>query len=318
VKGVSTYYDADGNIKGQWVKTAQDREDRVRDLLDACQVLLEPLDGKAKTPTVPPPGEDGRLCVYPIGDHHHGMYAWAAETGAFDHNLAKSEALLFGAMDRLVGLAPPAKHALIINLGDFFHADNSSNRTNRSGAPLDVDTRFARVMQTGVKLMARCIDRALEKHEEVTVICEIGNHDDHSALVLAMALDLFYSQEPRVTIDTSPQAFHWYRFGRTLIGVTHGDGVKMAELPGIMAADRKEDWGETDHRYWYTGHVHHDQLKEYRGCIVESFRTLAPSDAWHARAGYRSGRDMKVDIIDREFGRIARHTVGVEQFYGEH
>ena len=139
--------------------------------------------------------------------------------------------------------------------------------------------------------------------------------DDHSALMLALCLEHHFHNEPRVMIDTSPAKFHWYRFEKNLIGVTHGDTVKMPQLPGVMAVDRKEDWGETEHRYWYTGHVHHDSLKEYPGCIVETFRTLAPRDAWHAGQGYRSGQDMKLDIFHREDGRVNRHIVGIRQVW---
>jgi hypothetical protein len=159
--------------------------------------------------------------------------------------------------------------------------------------------------------MRRCIDRALERHNIVRVINEIGNHDDHSAIMLAICLANFYEREPRVIVDTSPNRFHWYRFGANLIGTTHGHSVKAADLPGIMANDRPKDWGETKYRFWYTGHVHHDQLKEYRGCTVETFRTLAAADAWHNSQGYRSGRDMKLDVIHRERGRICRHVVGI-------
>jgi hypothetical protein len=79
-----------------------------------------------------------------------------------------------------------------------------------------------------------------------------------------------------------------------------------------MAADRSKDWGETQHRYWYTGHVHHDTLKEFPGCTVETFRTLAARDAWHHKSGYRAGRDMKCDIIHKDHGRVCRHIVGIE------
>jgi hypothetical protein len=34
---------------------------------------------------------------------------------------------------------------VILNLGDFFHADNELNRTQVSGNALDVDTRYAKV-----------------------------------------------------------------------------------------------------------------------------------------------------------------------------
>ncbi len=123
----------------------------------------------------------------------------------------------------------------------------------------------------------------------------------------------FYEREPRVTIDISPAKFHWYRFGKVLIGSTHTDTVKKKDLGGVMACDRAKDWGETLHRYFYTGHVHHDSAIELPGVLVESFRTLAARDAWHGAAGYRSGQDMKVDILHREFGRICRHVVGIHQ-----
>jgi hypothetical protein len=142
---------------------------------------------------------------------------------------------------------------------------------------------------------------------------EIGNHDDHTSIMLSIALAQFYEREPRVTIDTSPEPFHWYRFGKVLIGVHHGDKTKTTNLLGVMACDRAKDWGETLHRYFYIGHVHHDSLKELPGVTVESFRTLAGRDAWHHGQGYRSGRDMKLDIIHREYGKINRYIIGIEQ-----
>ena len=98
-----------------------------------------------------------------------------------------------------------------------------------------------------------------------------------------------------------------------LLGFVHGDTTKDAQLPGIMAHDRKVDWGETDYRHFYSGHIHHDTVKEFPGCTVEHIRTLAASDAWHHGSGYRSGRDMKCDIWHREWGRRARHIVGIRQ-----
>ena len=52
---------------------------------------------------------------------------------------------------------------------------------------------------------------------------------------------------------------HWHRFGKNLIGVTHGDTVKAQQLGPVMACDRPEDWGETAYRFWYTGHVHQNR-----------------------------------------------------------
>lgn len=311
LRGVSTLLDADGNPTQTWVKTTRD--------LDGPTAVLELFRASLADTPLPPakrvaaPKRTDRdlLCVYPMGDPHIGMLAWASETGAnFDLKIAERN--LVRAVDHLVGLAPPAKQALIINLGDFFHADNADAVTMRSGNHLDVDGRWAKTLQVGLRTFSRCIDAAKARHAIVHVIVEIGNHDDHSAIMLALALAERYRDDPRVRIDTSPAAFHWFCFGTNLIGTTHGQRTKPSELPGIMAHDRPKDWGACRHRRWYVGHVHTQQAWEFPGCVVETFRTLAARDAWHA-ARYRSDRSMRLDVLDRKDGQVLSHTVGIER-----
>lgn len=310
VRGVSTYYDGEGNVRGQWVKSQVDK-DKAREAVEEYVSWLV-RDAKGKSRIVPPPKNttDELLAVYPMGDPHFGMYAWAEEAGT-DFDLDIAERITKAAIDRLVATAPRTKHALILELGDFFHADDNSARTPRSGNVLDVDTRWAKVMQVGLRAMTYVIYRTLDKHEHVTVRIVKGNHDPHSSFALALALDAFFANNERVTIDLSSAPFWYYQFGKTLIGCTHGDGLKMDALPGIMAADVPREWGDTEHRYWYIGHVHHSQIKEYPGAIVESFRTLASSDAWHSASGYRSGRDMRLLVLHNRFGEVERHTCGI-------
>ncbi len=314
VKGTSTLYDADGNVRAKWVKTNRQGTDKFQAFRDAMATIADKWTGLADPAIIPDMLDDDLLAVYPMGDPHIGMFGWAAETGN-DFDLKIAEHNLYTAVDHLVDLAPAAEHALVVNVGDFFHADNRASTTT-SGTPVDSDGRWPKVLSVGIRLMRRVIDRALTKHKHVTVINEIGNHDWHGSIMLSICLAQYYEREPRVTIDTSPAKFHWHRFGNNLIGVTHGDTAKLADLGEIMSCDRAQDWGETMHRYWLTGHIHHDTVKELRGCTVESFRTLAPGDAWHRGKGYRSGRDMKVLVFHREHGQINRHVVGINQING--
>ncbi len=312
LKGASTLVNAKGETIVQWIKTTRDL-DKAAAVLDAFRAMLEedPLPA-AKVSKAPKATHDDSMTVYPMGDPHLGMLAWAPETGQ-DFNIKIAESNLVAAVDHLVDLAPPTKEALIVDLGDFFHSDNNAGVTSRSGVSLDTDTRWAKILRVGLRTLWRCIDRAAEKHAHVKVICAVGNHDDHAALMLALALEQRYRNEPRVTIDTSPAKFHFVEFGKNLIGVTHGDTIKATDLPGVMAVDQKEAWGRTDHRMWLCGHVHHTSLKEYPGCTVETFRTLAARDAWHTAKGYRSGRSMVCDVLHREHGPTLRHQVGIEQ-----
>lgn len=312
IRGTSTLVREDGSVALRWVKTQIDADHRAQALLDAFATMTAEIEPVRRVDS-PPSGDDSLLCVYPMGDPHIGMYAWVEECGeSFD--LAIAEANLCASVDRLVETAPPSERALIVNLGDFFHSDSSANRTARSNHALDVDTRWAKVLRTGVEVMCRTIDRALEKHARVTVDNVIGNHDDHSSQMLSICLAQRYRDNDRVEIVTSPSKFHYHRFGDVLIGTTHGDTCRPNQLESIMAHDRADDWGATKgNRYWYTGHVHHESVKEYPGCIVETFRTLAPRDAWHSAAGYRSGRDMRLDVMHSRYGLVDRHIVGIRR-----
>ena len=91
-------------------------------------------------------------------------------------------------------------------------------------------------------------------------------------------------------------------------------GAKMDKLPGIMAADQALAWGRTKYRYWWTGHIHHQRLQEFPGASVESFRVLAPKDAWHHQRGYRAGRDMKAVILHKDYGETSRIVVNPQMF----
>jgi hypothetical protein len=201
---------------------------------------------------------------------------------------------------------------MLINLGDYFHADDGTNRTPRGGNVLDVDGRFYKIASVGFRAMIRCITRLLEKHENVIVRNNPGNHDPHPKVMLDIAVGAYFHNEPRVHVDQSPNPFYYYRWGSQLIGTTHGDGPKLADLPLQMANDVPLDWAAAIYRVWLCGHVHHDQVKEGVGCRMETMRTMAAGDAWHKYHGYNAGRDMKAIIYHRKFGEVNRIRCGVE------
>jgi len=309
IKGVSTYYDEEGNVKGQWVKT----QNSGHSYEEIAEVFNEALgDFKCiNNVSTPENVDEDILAVYPMGDPHIGMLAHKNESGDhFDLKIASRD--LRKATKALVDRSPPAKTGLILQLGDFFHSDNMQNRTSRSGNALDVDGRWHKVLKVGIDLMIEITLSALEKHEKVIVKNIIGNHDDHSSVFLGLAMEKYFHNEPRVFVDVMPSKFWYYQFGKVLIGSAHGDTAKPEKLPQIMAADKPKEWGGSDFRYWYTGHIHSRNSIEFAGCTWESFRTLAAKDAWHSGAGYRSGRDMSCILIHKDFGEIGRNTASLK------
>lgn len=306
-QGVSTYYDADGQPRGQWVKASIDTE-RQREMLETAKAAFcEDLPQLPKRKAIGNYLADLHV-VYPLGDPHVGMAAWGEECGQ-SWDLAIAERVHCGAMDALVSGAPASETATIIDLGDMLHYDGMAAVTPRSGNNLDADGRYAKLIRVTIKIMRQCIESALSKHKRVHVICIPGNHDESGALWLSAALAHIYGKEPRVTVETQPSLFAYFEFGKNLIGAHHGHTCKMAQLPAVMAADRAEAWGRTKSRYWYTGHIHTQTVLELPGCVVESFNTLAPNDAYATSGGWRARENMKAIVLHREHGEVARHTV---------
>lgn len=309
----ATLFDQAGKVTQQWV--SEKPEDRQREQLwEAFGREIAAKLPRVKARKGPIHASDQLLAVYPVGDHHMGMLAWDKETGA-DYDLKIAEALLSSATDRLMAATPACGQALIIFLGDFLHYDSFEPVTPASRNLLDADSRFPKMVRAAVRAIRYMITAALVRHQKVDVIIEIGNHDPSSSIFLMECLANIYENEPRVTVDTSPMHYHYFSFGQVLIGVHHGHEAKMENLPLIMATDKPDLWGAARYRYWYTGHIHSQKTKlvvsqgaDQRGCSVESFRILAPPDAWAANSSYRSIRDMKAIVHHREFGEIERHT----------
>lgn len=314
IKGVSELVDAAGMTKLRWVKSEMDK----KALEEQLDHFIEEIQARVTTRVDPVPCPDvsqdakNMAIVIPMGDPHVGMYAWAKEAEA-DFDCKTAEKLLVNAVTNLVNRAPEAERLYLINLGDFFHSDVVTNRTLASGNPLDVDGRWAKVQEIGWWIMVTCINQALKKFPEVIVHNAIGNHDEHTSQALAAVLSAWYRDEPRVTIVREYSKFWYTQWGECMIGVHHGHTTKFNQIPIAMAAHQPKMWGNTKFRYYYMGHLHHSEKKEFPGIVVEQFRTLAPKDAWHwGNANYISMRDMQAIHLHRRYGEVGRHTCPVE------
>jgi hypothetical protein len=308
VKGVSTYYSEDGSVRGQWVKSAlnQNQQQIQEAFLEAFKSDIPRISATkfSNKENI----DDALLNVYVYGDPHIGLRTWEDETGT-NHDLNASINLFTTAHADLVHRSPNADTAIILNLGDYFHADDGRNVTLRSGHVLDVDGRYQKVRIVGFKILRAMIEMALEKHKKVIVWNIQGNHDDYSAIDLSLWLSVAYEDEPRVQIETSPNRFYYYQHGYVMLAATHGDTVRQNKIQGVMSADKSEMWGRTKFRYAHMGHIHHKTLKDEAGVAVETHRVLQPNDLYSHMAGYRSQRDAQCITYHSRLGEYARVMV---------
>jgi hypothetical protein len=302
----------DGSTVVEWSSYKRDAAASWEDIKAAVSAHVAEYVRPADPVDAPQATDAERLVVYPIGDPHIGMLAWAAEVGeSFDLKIAQRE--LCECVQQLVARSPATDHAIVCNLGDFWHAQDDSQRTPKSGNKLDVDGRFGKVGKVGLSIFRSLIDTALTRHRTVKVRSIPGNHDPSSSVWLPLCLQAAYEHEPRVVVEDGFSPYQYDVFGKVLLGWAHGDGAKLEHLGEIMATDVPELWGAASFRYWNTGHIHHWSQKELRGCVVDTHRTLAGPDAWHNHSGYRSGRALKAVAYHHLYGLDSVAVIGVER-----
>jgi len=252
---------------------------------------------------------DARATVYPIPDVHLGQYSWGKETGdSYDLDIAVNT--VRSTTGRLVAATPATEEAIVLGLGDYFHADGNDARTPKSGNALDVDSRFGKVQWMGAELLIEVVDMALQKHNHVTVKILPGNHDPRAQDALTIAVWFRYLGNPRVAVDRRP-GLHWFfQWGKTMIAAHHGHETKAEAMPAVMAAFEPAMWGSTRYRYAYLGHHHKDSggmtKNEFGGATWEKFQAITARDAWNRGVGNSAGRSMTAIVLDKEKGEVMR------------
>ena len=304
-------YTADDEGNKAWLKTKRTMTEAKRD--EAIKAFVEGLtkDLPQYKPKAKPKQKKFSTDLLPtiiIGDAHFGMRADARETKARDYDTKIASTDMLDAIDYLAEAAPASEQCLLVNVGDFIHA-NGSGGTTFAGTKLDVDTRIEVVLETAAQTFLFAIDKLLTKHKSCVVVMARGNHDSDTAIALALILKFYYSKEPRVTILDPHGFFHTVQFGKNLLAVHHGDKVKAAKLGAILPRMLPEQWASTNYRKWLLGHVHHQNVIETdNGVICEAFSTLAPPDSWHAGAGYSAASAMHQIVFHRDGGEAIRHV----------
>jgi hypothetical protein len=307
VRGVSTYYNAEGKASGQWVKSKID-DSKLQEMMKA--VIDGMKDDIPRLIALPAPalGNDNLLNCYVITDYHLGMLAWDEEAGE-NWDLDIAQALVVKWFEQAIAQSPNADTAVFAQLSDFLHFDGMDAVTPASRHLLDVDTRFAKVVRSAIRVLRTVIDMLLAKHQHVHIIMADANHDPVSQIWLREWFSVLYENEPRITVDKSPNPYNAYEFGKTALFFHHGHKRKVSNVSEVFAGQFREMFGRTKHAYAHMGHYHSIDVKENNLMIVEQHRTLAPGDAYSARGGWLSGRDAKVITYSKQFGEVSRLTI---------
>lgn len=232
-----------------------------------------------------------------IPDLHFGKLCWAPETGS-DYDIKIASELFRKTLQGLLGKASQYKFSKILYVvgNDFFNTDDGRETT--AGTVQDEDGRWQKTFTLGTELTIWSID-LMRQYAPLHVMVIPGNHDTKRSYYMGECLVHRYNGAANVTIDNSPESRKYLRWGRNLLGITHGDKEKKEQLADIMAAERPKDFAECRWRHWKTGHLHHHRREvilsrvTHRDTIVESLPSISGTDAYHKQHGYHGDRSAK-------------------------
>jgi len=283
-------------------KPQQKSYEDVRDVIVAEMKKHAPVYPKI----VYPKHKEAHLLVIDPADIHFGKLATAYESGD-DYNIkiAKKRVLegVAGLLSKAQGFS--IDKILFVIGNDVLHIDNPQRKTT-AGTPQDTDgmwfEAFLKAKETIVEVIESLIPIA-----PVHIQYDPSNHDYMSGFYFADTINSWFHNCESVTFNTSISHRKYFKYGNSLIGTTHGDGAKTADLPLLMAQESAADWSQTTHRYFYIHHLHHKIKNDHIGVTVESLRSASGTDSWHHRNGYQHApKAVEGFIHSKKHGQIAR------------
>lgn len=257
--------------------------------------------------------DDGSLLYVNLSDVHFNKLCEDHVSGGY-YDLKVARQRVDSGVQRLLTYATafPIDQIVLIIGNDILNSDTPTNTTT-GGTPQDNDRHWTTAFNIAKNSIISLIELLLGVADVHVQHCP-SNHDYQTGFFLADSVASWFHNHPNLTFDVSIRHRKYYEYGLNMIMSDHGDGVKVADTPLLMAQEMPEMWGRTRHRYSYKGHVHHKDLrsfqksKEYHGVIVEHLSSPTPSDEWHDKNGYKSAQVMECALHDKRNGKFGHFT----------
>lgn len=251
------------------------------------------------------------LIVSPT-DFHWGKYAPKYTGDEYNRTIARER--LFELSSDLINRIKDRGRPDCIYLalgGDGLHIDNQGRTTTR-GTPQDCDGTPSELAATYVSLCREYID-FLNQVAPIKVFVIPGNHDYYTSTLLREALKGWFNSNDEVSVVDNISPRQSFSYGNSLITFMHGDEGSVKDYPAIIASENSKDWGKSKWRFIFTGHLHTErELPTFGNITVYRMPSLAGTDDWHYRKGYKSRKALIGYIIDPEEGVVSTEICPVK------
>lgn len=143
------------------------------------------------------------------------------------------------------------KKIVIAFLGDILHSNNAMGTTAK-GTPQDMDTRLNKIFDRALEMLISTIE-TFERIAPIEVVYVPGNHDRETGYMLNKALQQAFRKDSNVEFFNSPNPRKARKYGKCLIGWTHGD-MKKDRMLEWMKTEYREEYGSTIYQEVHAGH----------------------------------------------------------------
>ena len=282
--------------------------------LDRFLTKLE--KGKYKIPKVnlrlPSISNIERCAILNLSDAHLDKVTRETECGEFS-DITKNCAIFKDAFFSLLNQVDNPSIIYFPIGNDLFNVNDTRN-TTKAGTHQDTVMHHVDAFEIVLNLLIGLINEAA-KIAPIHIPMIAGNHDTDAIHLLGVVLSKIYEKSECVVVDYRRLPRKYIQYGKNMFLFEHGDGLKMAEIPQIMANERPEMWCNTKHRYAFLGHLHQtknniiNRTQDHIGVEVRHQRALSAKDNWHFKKGYTGipkSAEMIITSKDGKYYNIHR------------
>jgi len=228
-------------------------------------------------PRLNPLAEDKVCAVISLQDLHFGK-----------ENSGDMTSVMLSALDNLVIRAHHNYYLekIILIVGpDTLNMDTFMGTTTK-GTPVDNSEHATTAYVTAFEALCRGIQILKGHTEELEVVFVPGNHDRLSSFHLLHAAAQSFRGVEGIVFDTGYSERKVKVYGCNMIATEHGD-VRSKNNPLIYAVEFPNEWGATEYRILYTGHLHGRKTSEFvteneqNGFITRIIPALTSTDYYH-------------------------------------
>lgn len=182
----------------------------------------------------------------------------------------------------------------LVLLGDTFNADNGRDTTT-AGTPQNSEDDWRANFRLVREAIAHVAMKAATVGQRVRIHILPGNHDYERSYYLADTLWSYFRNTDAIEVELDDSPRRYLYWGYSVIGLTHGDRIKPADLAMTMFREARTE----DARFleWHLGHNHTRREEEVHGVHFQWFRSPQDPSEWEHKNLFNHNRRDITGIV---------------------